>query len=90
MEAGLPVIECEARVRMCFEDSSTAEIVMMALQPDNEPLPRGIELSARMSGREVVFEVRSRRPIMSLLATIDDILASAMLALKALQSVGRP
>jgi hypothetical protein len=88
MEAGLQLVECEARIRMHFEDSSTAEIVIRALQPDNEPLPRGIGLSARMSGCEVVFEVKSRRPIISLLATLDDILASTMLALKAVQLVG--
>jgi len=61
---------------------------MRALQPDNEPLPSGMELSARMSGCEVVFEIRSRRPIISLLATLDDILVSTMLVLRAVQSFG--
>jgi len=90
MEAGSQVAECEVRIRMCFEDALIAEIVMKALQPDNEPLPSGMQLSARMSGCEVIFEVRSRRPIMSLLTALDDILASTILVLKTVQSVGQP
>ncbi|MEM1727956.1 MAG: KEOPS complex subunit Pcc1 [Nitrososphaerota archaeon] len=86
----MPIIECEAKIRMSFDDSSTAELVMRALQPDNEPLPRGIKLSARMSNGEIVFAVRTRRPIASLLTTLDDIIASAILALKAAQAVGQP
>jgi len=88
MEVELQAVECEARIRMCFEDASIAEIVMRALQPDNEPLPSGMELSARMSGCEVVFEIRSRRPIISLLTTLDDILVSTMLVLRVVQSFG--
>jgi len=84
----LQAVECEARIRMCLDDASIANIVMRALQPDNEPLPSGMELSARMSGCEVVFEIRSRRPIISLLATLDDILVSTMLVLRAVQSFG--
>lgn len=90
MEAGSPIVECKARIKMIFDDSSIAELVMRALHPDNEPLPRDIELSARKNDNEIAFEIRSRRTIMSLLATLDDIFASAILALKAAQVVGQP
>lgn len=90
MEAFPLVVECETRIKMSFDDSSIAKLVLKALQPDNEPLPSGMELSSRMSDGEVVFEIRSRRPIMSLLATLDDIIASAILVLKAAQALDRP
>lgn len=82
-----PAIECEARLRMRLENSSIADLVMRALQPDNQPLPEGLELSMRREDSELVFEIRSRRPIASLLATLDDIVASAILALKAARQI---
>lgn len=83
-------VESKAELRMRFESEFMAELVMKALQPDNEPLPRGLSIIVERDGRTLVFEVKSRRPIMSLLATLDDIISSAILVLKAAKAVEAP
>ncbi|HDD42609.1 MAG TPA: hypothetical protein ENF79_02875 [Nitrososphaeria archaeon] len=86
---GQPV-ESEAELRMRFESELTAELVMKALQPDNEPLPSGLHITVKRAGSTLIFKVRSKRPIMSLLATLDDIISSTILVLRAAKAVERP
>ncbi len=89
MEVCASAVECEAKLRMRFEDDSIADLIMKALQPDNEPLPRNLELSVRRSDDAVIFEIRANRPIQSILATLDDIIASTILALRIIHALGR-
>ena len=70
----------EATMVMEFCTDEEAKTVYQALEPDNKPLPKGLELNTKLEGRRVVFEVRCGRPIMSLLATLDDILRMSALA----------
>ncbi len=90
MSLGGQPVESEAELRMRFESELMAELVMKALQPDNEPLPSGLHITVRRDGSTLIFKVRSKRPIMSLLATLDDIISSTILVLKAAKAVERP
>ena len=89
MSLGGQPVESEAELRMRFESELMAELVMKALQPDNEPLPSGLHITVRRDGSILIFKVRSKRPIMSLLATLDDIISSTLLVLKAAKAVER-
>ena len=84
--SGQPV-KSEAELRMKFETESAARLVEKSLQPDNEPLPKGLRIGVKRKGRLLVFKVSSERPLTSLLATLDDVIASAALVLKVIQAV---
>lgn len=89
MSSGGQPAESEAELRMRFESELMAELIMKALQPDNEPLPSGLHITVRREGSTLIFRVKSRRPITSLLVTLDDIVSSAILALRAVKAVER-
>lgn len=68
----------EIRIRFC--DPSEAQLVFKAINPDNAPLPKGMELRCEVSGDELLVTVETVRPVESLLSTIDDLLNSIKLA----------
>jgi len=74
-------------LRLVFKDSWEAELASKAIEPDNYPLPRGLRLEMRRSGREVFIRIECKRSIPSLLTTIDDILSMMLLALRVSSSV---
>jgi len=81
-------VPSEAELVMKFEDEKLAELVLKSLSPDNEPLPTGLRIVAHRDGKAVVFKIYCKRPIKSLLATLDDIVSMAILALKAVRVIG--
>ena len=70
---------------MHFEEERIAELVMKALAPDNEPLPKGLSIEMHREGNAVIFKILCSRSVKSLLATLDDILAMSILTLKCLK-----
>ena len=80
------VVEAEAELLMSFESGGLAELVLRSLELDNEPLPEGLRLDVEREGRTIRFRIYSSRPVSSLLATIDDILAMAALVLRAVKA----
>ena len=78
-------ISMEAELVMHFEEEGIAELVMKALAPDNEPLPKGLSIEMRREGNAVIFKILCSRSVKSLLATLDDILAMSILTLKCLK-----
>ena len=80
------VVEAEAELLMSFESGGLAELVLRSLEPDNEPLPEGLRLDVEREGRTIRFKIYSSRPVSSLLATIDDILAMAALVLRVVKA----
>ena len=70
----------EAILVLEFESDREASVVFGSISPDNTPLPQGLEVSSEIEGRRIVFHIRCKRPIMSLLATLDDILKMSALA----------
>jgi len=81
------IVLSEAELVMRFQED-VAELVLKALSPDNEPLPPGLRVRAYRDGDAVIFKISCRRSIKSLLATLDDILSMAILALKAVRAIG--
>ncbi len=77
----------EATLVIEFEDHKEASIVFNSISPDNKPLPQGLELYPRIDSNKIIFQIRCRRPIMSLLATLDDILRMSALAERIAKSV---
>jgi len=80
------VVEAEAELLMSFESGGLAELVLRSLEPDNAPLPEGLRLDVEREGRTIRFRIYSSRPVSSLLATIDDILAMAALVLRVVKA----
>ena len=79
----------EAELSLTFMDEREAEIIAKSLEPDNQPLPRGLKLKMTRAGKVILFEIRCERGVRSLLTTLDDILCMANLALKAIRSLER-
>ncbi|OYT66829.1 MAG: hypothetical protein B6U65_04650 [Candidatus Wolframiiraptor sp. EX4484-121] len=79
----------EAELSLTFMDEREAEIIAKSLEPDNQPLPRGLKLKMTRAGKVILFEIRCERGVRSLLTTLDDILCMANLTLKAIRSLER-
>ncbi len=61
-----------------------AEAVVMSLSPDNLKVPAGLSVNAFRKGSKVIMRVTSMKGIDTMLATLDDLLASAELAREAI------
>ena len=81
-------VRSRADLRLVFGGEEEAELAARAIEPDNQPLPRGLELEMRRAGKEVLIQIRCERTLASLLATLDDILAMMLLALRVARGVG--
>ena len=71
-----------AELRLSFDEEWKAKLIEKALAPDNQPLPRGLSIEMERIEKDLIFRVRCERTIRSLLTTLDDFLAMAILALK--------
>jgi Transcription factor Pcc1. len=78
-----------AELRVVFCDDRESEGALRSLLPDNEPLPPGLSVEMVVEGRVLVAEIRCERGVDSLLATLDDLLASLNLAERVLCSRDR-
>ncbi|MCS7136399.1 MAG: KEOPS complex subunit Pcc1 [Nitrososphaerota archaeon] len=72
----------KATLEIVYDSEEGASLTLSALSPDNVPLPEGLRLSMRVEGCKLVSEIECRRPISSLLNTLDDILSMASLIKK--------
>lgn len=72
----------KAIIRIRFCDEGEARIVRQAVEPDDTPLPPGLLIETRQDSALLFFEITCDRGPESLLATIDDLLASIQLAEK--------
>lgn len=77
----------EAELKLTFKDEEEAEIIARSLEPDNQPLPRGLTLKMIHRGNMIIFRIRCERSVRSLLTTMDDILCMTNLALKTIKSL---
>lgn len=82
-------VKTSLRMEARFNDAGEAEIVLLALSPNNKPLPPGLELEARREGTSILVSIKSSRPLLSLLHTADDILSKMVLAKKTLNATER-
>lgn len=69
----------KATLEVIYDSEEEAKLVLSALSPDNVPLPEGLKLSMHVDGCKLVSEIECKRPVSSLLNTLDDILSMASL-----------
>lgn len=79
-------VKSSLRMKARFSDLREADIVLRALSPDNKPLPAGLELKAYRDGSSIHVSIQSKRPLLSLIYTADDILSKMVLAKKTLNA----
>jgi hypothetical protein len=82
-------VSSRAELRVAFCDDRESEGALRSLLPDNEPLPAGLSIGMVREGNVLVTEVTCERGVDSLLATLDDLLASLNLAERVLCSRSR-
>ncbi len=79
-------VKTSAKLELVFEDTEDAEIALKSIQPDNHPLPPGLELSMKIDGNRLEVYIESERSLLSLLNTLDDILSMINVALKSVKA----
>lgn len=75
-------LRSRARLRLEFPSEMEARLAAGAVEPDNQPLPTGLEIEMKREGKVIEIYVDCDRTVASLLATIDDLLAMMLLALR--------
>lgn len=76
-------------MELFFKNIEEAEIALKSIQPDNYPLPRGLELNMEIKGEKLAIYVESERTVLSLLTTLDDILSMVKLALRSIRVISQ-
>lgn len=75
-------LRSKAKLRLEFPSVEEARLASAAVEPDNQPLPKGLEIEMKHVGKVVEIYVDCDRTLASLLATLDDVLAMMLLALR--------
>lgn len=75
-----------ARIGWREEDERRAEAVASALEPCNKRAPKGMKIHTHAEGREVITEIEMRGRLETLTATLDDLLACALVAQRTLKA----
>lgn len=78
-----------AKIVLEAESPEEAEAIASALNPDNSLVPRGMKISTRSKGSDVVTEIKFSGKIQTLMSTIDDLLKCAQAAERALKSISK-
>lgn len=77
----------EATVTLEYSDKKTAEAVVMAISPDNFKTPIGLQVKTIREDAKVVTQIQCEGKLLTLTATIDDLLFSASTAEKTLGTI---
>ncbi len=76
-----------ASIEIEFESDKDAIQVMESINPDNSPLPQGIEIHTEVRDARLVVKIRCNRGIDSLRSTIEDIMSAIDLSVRTLDLV---
>lgn len=76
-----------ASIEIEFESDEDAVQVMESINPDNSPLPEGIEIHAEVQDARLIVRIRCNRGIDSLRSTIEDIMSAIDLSVRTLDLV---
>ena len=77
----------EAELKLVYPDEASAKAIYEAVRPDNELLPRGLEIKGALKGSSVELKVVCQKSMESLQATLDDLMACVQAAERALEAV---
>ena len=65
----------KATINLRYPKKRTASVVNKAISPDNYKAPDGIDIQTFQEGSEITINIRCKKGIGSLTATLDDLLA---------------
>ena len=78
-----------ASISLQFQSEYIASQALLAIEPDNTPLPEGLEIRCDTDTAVLHIEIETSRSIESLMATMEDILSAIDLYLRATSVVRR-
>jgi len=77
----------EAKIQLEYRDEKTAHAVAKAVSPDNLKTPAGLTVETTKEGSKVITHIRCEGKLSTFIATIDDLLFSAAIAEKTLNTI---
>lgn len=80
-------MKLKAELSLAYDDPKEAEAIAQAISPDNLEVPTGLRVKTARRGRSVFTSVSCEKSLETFIATLDDLLACASVAEKALGSV---
>ena len=72
----------KATITLSFQSTKDAERVLSAINPDNSPLPQGLEIESLVKGTQLLILIHCTRSINSFGSTIEDILSAIDLSIR--------
>ncbi len=77
-------------IELDFKSEEYAKRTLLAISPDNSPLPEGLEIDCSLNNQKITILLHSSRSLESLAATLEDIMSAIDLSLRTSDSVDRP
>lgn len=77
-----------ATIEIIFDSVKEAERVQRAIDPDNTPIPEGIEIHTSVLEGTLSVTIRCERGIDSFRSTVEDIMSAIDLSIRTQQSIG--
>lgn len=74
-------------IKLNFESKEDARRTLLAISPDNTPLPEGLEIKCSLNDQQVYVTIRSSRSLESLAGTVEDIMSAIDLSMRTSDSV---
>ena len=76
-----------ATIKLNFQSSKIAKRTLEAINPDNAPLPKGLQIDCSVEETKLLIRIQCERGIGSLGATLEDLMSSIDLSLRTSDSV---
>ncbi|MDR0319054.1 MAG: KEOPS complex subunit [Nitrososphaerota archaeon] len=77
----------QATIILEYPDAKTAKAVTKAVSPDNLKTPTGLKINTVNDNCKVITDIVCEGKLVTFTATIDDLLSSAIIAEKTLQTI---
>ncbi|KXH76506.1 MAG: hypothetical protein AM326_02685 [Candidatus Thorarchaeota archaeon SMTZ-45] len=74
-------------IKLNFESKEDARRTLLAITPDNTPLPEGLEIECSLDNQQVNVRIRSSRSLESLAGTLEDLMSAIDLSMRTSDSV---
>ena len=74
-------------IKLNFESKEDARRTLLAISPDNTPLPEGLEIKCSLNDQQVYVIIQSSRSLESLAGTVEDIMSAIDLSMRTSDSV---
>lgn len=77
----------KAVISLDLHSPEEAERVLQAINPDNAPLPQGLEIDCVVRESQLLISIHCKRGLNSLSSTIEDILSAIDLSIRTSKSL---